>query len=159
MPTVDITAHRHFAVHSQFVQENGLPAVVQRATVKGSFPQDPEAGPWAAVLAHEGHFAKQFVHQDVDRYLALVFTSCRSLFDGDTIPGAEPEALMALKLPALILLGHSDFHATSCARYLEESLPGAAYWDVHLESQPPEPIQDHILTFLAAHAGAGAQAG
>jgi hypothetical protein len=52
------------------------------------------------------------------------------------MPGAEPEELLALKVPALILPGHTNFHATSCARYLEECLPGAEYWDVHLESQP-----------------------
>jgi len=67
-----LTAHRHFGMHRQYVQENGLEAVAERAQVKGSFPQDPEAGPWAAVIAHDAGFAAQFVRQDVDRYLALV---------------------------------------------------------------------------------------
>jgi hypothetical protein len=98
------------------------------------------------------------VRQDVDRYLAVVSVSCHSLFDRDTIPGAEPEELLALKLPALILPGHTDFHATSCARYLEECIPGAHYWDVHLESQPPDLIRDRILDFLATHASAGVHA-
>ena len=61
---------------------------------------------------------------------------------------------MALKFPALILPGHTDFHATSCARYLEECIPSAEYWDVPLESQPPDRIRDCILAFLAAHTGA-----
>lgn len=61
------------------------------------------------------------------------------------------EELLALKMPALILPGHTDFHATSCARYLEECIPGAEYWDVHLESQPPDLIRDRILAFFAAH--------
>ena len=39
------------------------------------------------------------MRQDVDRYLAVVSVSCHSLFDRDTIPGAEPEELLALKLP------------------------------------------------------------
>jgi hypothetical protein len=78
--------------------------------------------------------------------------------DRNTIPGAEPEELMALKLPILILPGHTDFHATSCTRYLEEGIPGADYWDVHLESQPPDHIRDRILDFLATHAGAGVHA-
>jgi len=56
---------------------------------------------------HDARFAEQFVRQDVDRYLALVSVSCQSLFDRDTIPGAEPEELLALKLPALILPGHT----------------------------------------------------
>jgi len=67
------------------------------------------------------------VRQDVDRYLAFVSVSCQSLFDRDAIPGAEPEELLALTLRALILPGHTDFHATSCARYLEECIPGADY--------------------------------
>jgi pimeloyl-ACP methyl ester carboxylesterase len=154
-----LTAHRHFNMHRQYVQEHGLEAVVELARAKRSFAQAPEAGPWAAVIAHDSRFAEQFVRQDVDRYLALVYTSCHSLFDRDTIPGAEPEELMALKLPALILPGHTDFHATSCARYLEECLAGAEYWDVHLESQPPNLIRDRILSFLSAHARAEVHAG
>jgi pimeloyl-ACP methyl ester carboxylesterase len=153
-----LTAHRHFNLHQQYVQDSGLEAVVERARVKGSFPQDPETGPWAAVIAHDARFVEQFVRQDVDRYLGLVSVSCHSLFDRDTIPGAEPEELMALKLPTLILPGHTDFHATSCARYLEECIPGAEYWDVHLESQSPDHIRDRILDFLATHAGAGVHA-
>jgi hypothetical protein len=70
-----------------------------------------------------------------------------------------PILLMALKLQTLILPGHTDFHATSCARYLEECIAGAAYWDVHLESQPPDGIRDRILDFFPAHAGAGVHAG
>jgi pimeloyl-ACP methyl ester carboxylesterase len=150
-----LTAHRHFNLHSQYVQENGLEAVVEQARIKGSFPRAPETGPWAATIAHDSSFAQQFMRQEVDRYLALVSVSCHSLFDRDTIPGAEPEELMALKLPTLILPGHTDFHATSCARYLEECISGAEYWDVHLESQPPDHIRDRILTFLAAHVGVG----
>ncbi len=150
-----LTAHRHFNLHAQYVRENGLEAVVELARAKASFPQTPEAGPWAPVIAHHASFAEQFVRQDVDRYLALVSVSCRSLFDRDTIPGAEPEELMSLKLPALILPGHTDFHATSCARYLEECIVGAEYWDVHLESQPPDRVRDRILAFLSAHVDAG----
>jgi pimeloyl-ACP methyl ester carboxylesterase len=154
-----LTAHRHFGIHRQYVHENGLEAVVELARAKGSFPHSPESGPWAAVIAHDAGFAAQFVRQDVDRYLAQVLVSCQSLFDRDTIPGAEPEELLALKLPALILPGHTDFHATSCARYLEECLAGADYWDVHLESQPPDRIRDRILDFFSAHADAGVRAG
>ena len=50
-----------------------------------------------------------------------------ALFDRDTAPGAEPEALMAVDIPALIVPGHDASHATSAARYLEECLPRAEY--------------------------------
>jgi pimeloyl-ACP methyl ester carboxylesterase len=36
--------------------------------------------------------------------------------------------------------------------------PVIAFWDVHLESPPPDHIRDRILDFLAAHAGAGVHA-
>ena len=56
---------------------------------------------------------------------------------------------MALKVPTVILPGHTDNHATSCARFLEECILGANCWDVHLETQPPELIRDQILAFLS----------
>ncbi len=55
---------------------------------------------------------------------------------------------MALKVPTVILPGHTDNHATFCARFLVECNLGSNYWDVHLESQLPELIRDHILAFL-----------
>ena len=33
-----LSAHRHFNLHQQYVRDNGLEAVVERARVKGSFP-------------------------------------------------------------------------------------------------------------------------
>ena len=69
------------------------------------------------------------------------------------ISGAGPPILMMA--PGCF---DSVVHATSCARYLEECLPGADYWDVHLESQPPDHIRDRILDFLATHAGEGVPA-
>src|SRR5258708_2409872 len=48
---------------------------------------------------------------------------CRALFDRDTAPGAEPEDLMRLDIPALVVPGHDASHATPAARYLEECLP------------------------------------
>ena len=60
---------------------------------------------------------------------------CRTLFDRDTAPGAEPEDLLRLDIPALIVPGRDAAHATSAARYLEECLPRADYWDVPVEGQ------------------------
>jgi hypothetical protein len=152
MPTVDIDG---LTTHDEI--SGAGPPILMMAS--GGFDsQDPEAGPWAAVIAHHAGFAAQFVRQDVEPYLAVVAVSCHSRFDRDTIPGAEPEELLALKLPTLILPGHTDFHATSSARYLEECIPGADYWDMHLEAQAPDHIRDRILDFWATHAGAGVHA-
>ena len=46
-----------------------------------------------------------------------------ALFDRDTSPGAEPEDLLRLDIPAFIVPGHDESHATSAARYFEECLP------------------------------------
>ena len=149
------TGHQQFNQHIEYVREKGLEAVVELARKGATFAQAPQAGPWASVLGHDAEFAEKFVKQDLERYLAIVRVSAHSLFDRDTIAGAEPEELMALKVPAVILPGHTEAHGTSCARYLEECIPGAEYWDVQLESQDPLVIRDHILEFLAAHSPAG----
>ena len=150
-----LAGHQQFGEHIRFVQDNGLESVVQLAQERGSFSQVPASGPWASVLRNDADFAKDFVKQDPDRYLTLVAVSANTLFDRDTIPGAEPEELMALKVSAIILPGHTTNHGTSCARYLEECIPDSQYWNVDLESQPPELIRDHILEFLSAHTAAG----
>ena len=49
----------------------------------------------------------------------------------------------------LILPGHTDFHATSCARYLEECIPGSEYWDAPVDAQTEETSSTRILEFLA----------
>jgi pimeloyl-ACP methyl ester carboxylesterase len=72
----------------------------------------------------------------------------RTLFDRDTAPGAEPEDLLRLDIPALIIPGRDAFHATSAARYLEECLPHAEYWDVPVAGQTEESVPARILEFL-----------
>ena len=57
-------------------------------------------------------------------------TMMETLFDRDTAPGAEPEDLLRLDIPALIVPGRDKSHATSAARYLEECLARSEYWDV-----------------------------
>jgi hypothetical protein len=74
----------------------------------------------------------------------------RSLFDRDTAPGAEPEELMGLDIPALIVPGHDASHATSAARYLEECLPRGEYWDVRVEDQTEETVPPRLLAFLGS---------
>ncbi len=74
----------------------------------------------------------------------------RYLFDRDTVPGAEPEDLLALRIPALIIPGNDDSHATSAARYLAECLPRAEYWDVAVAEQTEARTRDRLLEFVGA---------
>ena len=73
----------------------------------------------------------------------------RTMFDRDTAPGAEPEDLLRLDIPALIVPGRDAAHATSAARYLEECLPRADYWDVSVAGQTEETVPARIMEFLA----------
>ena len=63
-------------------------------------------------------------------------------------PGAEPEDLMKLDIPSLIIPGNDDFHATSAARYLHECLAGSEYWDVPVDEQEEENAPRRVLEFL-----------
>jgi hypothetical protein len=51
----------------------------------------------------------------------------------------------------LIIPGNDDSHATAAARYLQECLPLAQYWDVPVAEQTEERVRDRLLEFLAAH--------
>jgi hypothetical protein len=83
-------------------------------------------------------------------YEKTVEQMCGNLFDRDTSPGAEPEALMKLDIPALVIPGKDESHATSAARYLEECLPGSQYWDVPPERQTEGESAEKLLLFLNA---------
>ena len=72
----------------------------------------------------------------------------KTLFDRDTSPGAEPEQLLKLDIPALIVPGKDESHATSAARYLEECLPKSQYWDVLPEQQTEANAPARLLDFL-----------
>ena len=93
-------------------------------------------------------FAASYVSHDVERYKLLLTVIARTLFDRDTAPGAEPEDLMRLDLPALIVPGRDHAHAISAARYLEECLRGAEYWDVPVEGQTEATAPARVLDFL-----------
>jgi pimeloyl-ACP methyl ester carboxylesterase len=148
-----IAAHQRFAEHLAFVRQNGLADVVDLALKEGkSFGADPRGGPWVAVLRSDPEFAKRYVEQDVDLYRYVVTGMCHGLFDRDTAPGAEPEDLLRLKIPALIVPGSDASHATSAARYLEECIPGAEYWDVPVPDQTETATNDRVMKFLASGA-------
>jgi pimeloyl-ACP methyl ester carboxylesterase len=144
-----LSSHQRFAEHLAFVQQNGLEAVVALVKKDGkAFGADPRGGPWASVIKADADFAATYAKQNVDRYKLIVAASARTLFDRDTAPGAEPEDLMRLDIPALIVPGRDAAHATSAARYLEECLPRAEYWDMAVADQTEEATNRRVLEFL-----------
>jgi pimeloyl-ACP methyl ester carboxylesterase len=145
-----ITCHQRFAQHLAFVQHSGLEQVAALVASTGkSFGEDPRGGPWASVLRHDRRFVEDFIRQDVEKYKLTITAMGRTLFDRDTSPGAEPEDLMRLDIPSLIIPGRDAAHATSAARYLEECLPDAEYWDAPVGDQTEATASARILEFLS----------
>jgi len=103
----------------------------------------------AAVIKADPAFAAAYAAQDIDAYKLIVVGMARTVFDRDTAPGAEPEELRELDIPAWIVPGNDESHATSAARYLEECLPRAEYWDALPEAQTAESAPPRLLDFLA----------
>ena len=146
-----ISSHQRFAEHLAFVQQHGLEAVVGLVLKEGKpFGADPRGGPWASVIRSDRGFADAYAEQDVDRYKLAVAGMARSLFDRDTAPGAEPEDLLRLEIPALVVPGRDAAHATSAARYIEECLPRSEYWDIPVAGQTEDATNARLLEFLSA---------
>jgi pimeloyl-ACP methyl ester carboxylesterase len=151
-----ISSHQRFAEHLAFAHQNGLEAVVSLIAKDGKpFGTDPRGGPWASVIKHDRTFAETYAKQNPDQYKLIVAGMARTLFDRDTAPGAEPEDLLRLDIPALVVPGRDAAHATSAARYLEECLPRAEYWDVPVAEQTETTTPVRVLDFLEK---AGAEA-
>jgi pimeloyl-ACP methyl ester carboxylesterase len=142
--------HARFVQHLAFAEEHGLPAVVDlvRSSDKG-FTADPRVGPWNSVIRTDPEFAHRYARLDPARYGVLVSGMVRLMFDRDTVPGPEPEDLLVSDVPALIVPGQDESHAPSAARYLQECLPHAEYWDVPVVEQTRETAPARILSFLA----------
>jgi pimeloyl-ACP methyl ester carboxylesterase len=146
-----IASHQRFAQHLEFVDAQGLQGVVSLVSKEGkAFNADPRGGPWASVIRRDRAFAEAYARLEVAKYKRIVQDMCRALFDRDTSPGAEPEDLFKLEIPALIVPGRDASHATSAARYLEECLPRAEYWDVLPDAQTEDTARARLLRFLAA---------
>jgi pimeloyl-ACP methyl ester carboxylesterase len=144
-----INGQQRFALHLAHVQQHGLVDVVTLAKSSGkSFGEDPRCGPWAAVIRSDADFAETYAKQDVERYKLTVVGMARALLDRDTAPGAEPEDMMRLDIPALVVPGHDASHATSAARYLEECLPRSEYWDMPVAEQTAVTVPARLLEFL-----------
>ncbi|SON57769.1 acyl-CoA esterase [Hartmannibacter diazotrophicus] len=144
-----LNGHQRFATHLGYVQENGLAAVVDLARSSDkAFGADPRGGPWVSVLRRDPAFAEAYVSLPVDRYRIIVAGMARTLLDRDSAPGAEPEDLLCLDTPTLIVPGADASHATSAARFLEECIPNAQYWDVPVSAQTQEATNARVLEFL-----------
>jgi pimeloyl-ACP methyl ester carboxylesterase len=147
-----IRQHEQFARHLAFAATAGMAGVKELARGSAAgFSADPRVGPWATVIRRDDEFAWSYASLDSGRYQLLVSAMSRLLFDRDTLPGPEPEDLLALDLPALIVPGQDVSHATSAARYLGECLPGAEYWDIPVSEQTAQTVPGRLLEFLAAH--------
>ena len=148
-PKYRITQRTRFAEHAAFAAKHGLAEVVALArSGEATFAQDPRVGPWVSVLRTDSAFADDYARRAVDEYVALLTAMGDALFDRDTVPGPEPERLMELQIPALVVPGRDPNHATSAARYLEECLPRSEYWDVPPEQQTEETAPPRLLEFL-----------
>ena len=144
-----ISSHQRFAEHLGFVRSDGLDGVVALVGKDGKpFGADPRGGPWASVIKRDAAFAAAYAEQDRAEYVRICEGMRDALFDRDTAPGAAPEDLMRVDIPALIVPGHDASHATSAARYLEECLPRAEYWDVAVERQTEDATNARVMEFL-----------
>jgi pimeloyl-ACP methyl ester carboxylesterase len=141
--------HARFARHLSFLSERPMASVVAHvlSSTEG-FTQDPRVGPWVSVIRGDPEFADRFGQLDPRRYETIVTGMARTLFDRDTVPGPEPEDLLTLDVPALIVPGQDPSHATSAARYLEECLPRARYWDMPVTGQTEDTAPAQVLEFL-----------
>jgi pimeloyl-ACP methyl ester carboxylesterase len=146
-----ITNHDRFAAHLSYVRDRGLQGVIElaHATDEG-FSKDPRVGPWVSVIRADQAFARDYARQDPEAYALMVTGMVRLLFDRDTVPGVEPEDLLRLDCPTLVVPGEDASHAPSAARYLEECIPGAEYWDVPVEEQTSSSAPERLLQFLDA---------
>ena len=144
-----INGHQRFAEHLAYVHQNGMQAVVDLAQQDGkAFGKDSRVGPWVSVLRTDPAFAEAYAKLNVEHYKLVLAGMVRSLLDRDTSPGAEPEAMLRLDIPTLIVPGADASHATSAARYMEECIPGSEYWNVPTSEQSEADTNARVLAFL-----------
>ena len=149
-----MNGHMRFGRHLAFVEEQGLDAVV--ALVKShdkNFSADPRGGPWGDQIRRSEDFARSYASQKKEDYIRLVTAMYRGLLDRDTAPGAEPEDMLRLAIPTMIIPGADGSHATSAARYLQECLEGSEYWDIPVDGQTAEATGPKVLDFLSRVGG------
>ena len=148
-PRYRMTQHARFEDHAAFVDAEGLQRVVDLAASDDkTFAEDPRLGPWVSVIRSDSAFARDYAALEGASYAELVRGMARTLFDRDTVPGPEPERLLELEIPALVVPGQDAAHATSAARYLEECLAQSEYWDAPVAEQTAETAPARVLAFL-----------
>lgn len=141
-----LKARSIFDRHLEFLGAHGFEGVVARARQSGLFWNDPEAGPWSAVIRHDAAFAERYLAQDPADYREIVRASRDHLF-GDTMPsGAGGEELLAMKLPAFIMSGDDASHSASSAMALRELIADAQL--SHL--MPPQQDAATVAAWLRA---------
>jgi pimeloyl-ACP methyl ester carboxylesterase len=151
-PNYRMKQHTRFAQHIAFAETHGLAEVASLVQSSvASFTKDPRVGPWNSLIRTDPDFAATYTQWDLARYLAVVSGMARLMFDRDTVAGAEPEDLLCCDVPALIIPGQDASHSPSAARYLQECLTGAEYWDVPVIEQTKETTSPRLLEFLAQH--------
>jgi pimeloyl-ACP methyl ester carboxylesterase len=145
-----IKSRARFTDHVAFVRENGLQAAAALAQKEGkAFNADSRGGPWASPIRTDSEFAAAFQAMNRGVYTSIVKGMRDALFDRDTSPGATAEDLFKLDIPAYIVPGRDESHATSAARYLEECLPKSQYWDAPPEQQTEAASAPRLIEFLS----------
>ena len=107
------------------------------------------------MIRRDKEFTDRYTAFNVAEYKEIVERLPRNLMDRDTVPGAEPENLIGLTTPALIVPGRDIAHATSAACYLKECLPSSQYWDVLPNDLSEANAPARIVHFLDSISGGG----
>jgi len=137
------------------VRSDGLSGVVARVRQEGKpFGGDPRSGPWASVIKRDAAFAAAYAAPGCSHYICICEAMRDALFDRDTAPALRrrPDAR---RNSGADRAGHDVAHATSAARYLEECLPRAQYWDVAVEAQTEDATNRRITEFWVRSACSG----
>ena len=143
-----LNAQQRFMSHLAFVQANGLSAVVEVALAGKSFGADFRGGPWASVIRTDETFARDFAALDPAQYALTIAGMSRGLIDRDTAPGAEPEDMMRLPTPVIIVPGSDASHAASAAHFLKECIPGSEYCNIPIADQTEIIVMPRLMEFL-----------
>ncbi len=148
-----LKARSIFDKHLDYLHAHGFAGVVARARQSGLFWNDPEAGPWSAVIKNDAAFAERYVTQDLAAYSGIVARSRDNMFN-DTMPsGASGEELLAMKLPAFIMSGDDASHSASSAQALRELIAGAELSSL----MPPQQNAASVAAWLRASKAAALQ--